>query len=104
MSTLDSIPKNHSLSVVMPAHNEEEAIATTVQDVIETLSTWKLDFEIIVVDDGSQDGTGVILNTMSATQPCLRVIHHSINQGYGAALVSGFNATSKDLTFFMDSD
>ncbi len=104
MSTLESIPQNHSLSVILPAHNEEEAIATTVQDVIETLSTWKLDFEIIVVDDGSQDDTGVILDTMSATHPCLRVIHHSINQGYGAALVSGFNATSKDLTFFMDSD
>ena len=97
-------PNTSSLSVVLPAHNEEEAIATTVHEVIETLSTWMLDFEIIVVDDGSQDDTGAILDTHSATYPCLKVIHHSVNQGYGAALVSGFEAASRDLTFFMDSD
>lgn len=97
-------PNTSSLSVILPAHNEEAAIKTTVREVIETLSTWKLDFEVIVVDDGSQDDTGVILDTMSATYPCLRVIHHPVNQGYGAALVSGFEAASRDLTFFMDSD
>jgi glycosyltransferase involved in cell wall biosynthesis len=96
--------ENTSLSVVLPAHNEEEAIAATVHEVIQTLSTWILDFEIIVVDDGSQDDTGVILDTISATHPRVKVIHHHINQGYGAALVSGFEAVSNDLTFFMDSD
>ena len=95
---------NSSFSVVLPAHNEEEAIATTVHEVIQTLSAWLLDFEVIVVDDGSQDHTGVILDTISATHPCLKVIHHSVNQGYGAALVSGFEAVTKDLVFFMDSD
>ncbi len=98
------IPINSSLSVVLPAHNEEEAIATTVYAVIETLSTWMLDFEIIVVDDGSQDHTGAILDTISAAHSCLKVIHHPVNQGYGAALISGFEAASRDLTFFMDSD
>ena len=97
-------PNTSSLSVVLPAHNEEEAIATTVHEVIETLSRLMLDFEIIVVDDGSQDDTGAILDTHSATYPCLKVIHHPVNQGYGAALVSGFEAASRDLTFFMDSD
>jgi glycosyltransferase involved in cell wall biosynthesis len=93
-----------SLSVILPAHNEEEAIATTVHEVIETLSAWMLDFEVIVVDDGSQDHTGVILDIIAATHPCLKVIHHSVNQGYGAALVSGFEAVTTDLAFFMDSD
>ena len=97
-------PVNSSFSVVLPAHNEEEAIATTVHEVSETLSAWMLDFEVIIVDDGSQDHTGAILDTISATHPCLKVIHHSVNQGYGAALVSGFEAASRDLTFFMDSD
>ncbi len=101
---MKDIPQNRSISVVLPAHNEEEAIATTVQDVIDTLSRWKLDFEVIVVDDGSHDDTGAILDTLSAVQTCLSVIHHPVNKGYGAALVSGFTATSKDLTFFMDSD
>jgi glycosyltransferase involved in cell wall biosynthesis len=101
---LKDIPINSSLSVILPAHNEEKAIETSVHEVIETLSTWLLDFEIIVVDDGSQDDTGAILDSMSATHPCLKVIHHPVNQGYGAALVSGFEAASRDLTFFMDSD
>ncbi len=93
-----------SLSVILPAHNEEEAIATTVHQVIDILSVWKLDFEVIVVDDGSQDRTGVILDTIAAAHPCLKVIHHPVNQGYGAALVSGFGAVTRDLAFFMDSD
>ncbi|HLX59425.1 MAG TPA: glycosyltransferase family 2 protein [Ktedonobacteraceae bacterium] len=94
----------HSLSVIMPAHNEEEAIAHTVHEVIDTLSSWMQDFEVIVVDDGSRDRTGMILDTIARAQPCLRVIHHAVNQGYGAALVSGFEAVTKDLVFFMDSD
>jgi len=101
---LKEAPFSCSLSVILPAHNEEEAIATTVKEVIGTLSAWMLDFEVIVVDDGSQDHTGVILDTMATTHPCLKVIHHSVNQGYGAALVSGFEAVTKDLAFFMDSD
>jgi glycosyltransferase involved in cell wall biosynthesis len=101
---LKETPFSCSLSVILPAHNEEEAIATTVKEVIGTLSAWMLDFEVIVVDDGSQDHTGVILDTMATTHPCLKVIHHSVNQGYGAALVSGFEAVTKDLAFFMDSD
>ena len=93
-----------SLSVVLRAHNEVQAIAHTVHEVIDTLSTWLLDFEVIVVDDGSRDRTGVILDTIAAAQPRLRVIHHAVNQGYGAALVSGFEAVTKELAFFMDSD
>ena len=101
---LKTIAVTCSLSVILPAHNEEEAIATTVYEVIYALSAWRLDFEVIVVDDGSQDHTGVILDTMAAVHPCLQVIHHPANQGYGAALVSGFAAATKDLVFFMDAD
>ena len=93
-----------SLSVIMPAHNEEEAIANTVHEVIDTISIWIQDFEIIVVNDGSQDRTGIILDTIAAAHPYLKVIHHAVNQGYGAALVSGFEAVTKNLAFFMDSD
>lgn len=101
---MKNIPVTCSLSVILPAHNEEVAIAATVHEVIDALSAWMLDFEVIVVDDGSQDHTGMILDTIAATHPCLKIIHHPTNQGYGAALVSGFAAVSKDLVFFMDSD
>src|SRR5690348_15614356 len=94
----------YSLSVVMPAHNEEVAIAETVQSAVAAVSQWTLDFEIIVVNDGSRDRTGAILEEIASTTPSVRVIHHEVNQGYGAALVSGFEAITKDLVFFMDSD
>jgi glycosyltransferase involved in cell wall biosynthesis len=95
---------HRSLSVVLPAYNEEEAIAHTVHQVLDTLSAWGLDFEIIVVDDGSHDRTGVILDTIAGANPVVRVIHHPANRGYGAALVSGLESVKKDLAFFMDSD
>jgi glycosyltransferase involved in cell wall biosynthesis len=93
-----------SLSVVLPAYNEEEIIAITVVDVLDTLSAWGKDFEIIVVNDGSADRTGAIVASLAAVDRRVRVITHETNQGYGAALVSGFAAASKQLTFLMDSD
>lgn len=93
-----------SLSVVMPAHNEEVAIRKTVLSVIAALLQWTEDFEVIVVNDGSKDQTGAILEEIAALEPRVHVITHEVNKGYGAALVTGFEASSKELVFFMDSD
>ena len=94
----------HSLSVIMPAHNEEAAIAGTVHGVVNTLKAWVPDFEVIVVNDGSKDRTRSIVEEIAASDQHVRLINHAVNQGYGAALVSGFEAITKDLVFFMDSD
>ncbi|MBE3559806.1 MAG: glycosyltransferase family 2 protein [Ktedonobacteraceae bacterium] len=94
----------YSLSVVMPAYNEEVAIAETVCAARKVVAGWTEDFEIIVVNDGSRDRTREIVEEIAATDPRIRLINHEENQGYGAALVSGFEAISKDLVFFMDSD
>jgi putative flippase GtrA len=93
-----------SVSVILPAYNEEAVIASTVATVLDTLATWTSDFEVIVVNDGSQDATSAILESIAAAHPRLTVLHHVVNQGYGAALVSGFEASTKDLVFFMDAD
>ena len=93
-----------SISVVLPAYNEEAVIASTVTTVLETLATWKLDFEVIVVNDGSQDATAALLESIAATHPRVTVLHHAVNQGYGAALVKGFQASTKEVIFFMDAD
>jgi glycosyltransferase involved in cell wall biosynthesis len=63
-------------------------------------------FEIIVVDDGSRDGTAVILEELTTTQPSLwlRVVTHPRNQGYGAALATGLDSARKELVFFTDGD
>lgn len=95
---------NHGLSVILPAYNEAQVIASTVSTVREALSTWKMDFEIIVVNDGSADRTEAIIAALAARNPRIRLVTHPVNQGYGAALVSGFTAATKELTFFMDAD
>jgi glycosyltransferase involved in cell wall biosynthesis len=95
---------SHSLSVVLPAYNEEQVITSTISDVLNVLNTWQMDFEVLVVNDGSIDRTGAIVAALADTHPQLRLITHPTNQGYGAALVSGFAAATKELTFFMDSD
>ena len=94
----------YSLSIVLPAHNEEVAIADTIRSVLDAVTQWTQDFELIVVNDGSTDATPAILEEIATAEPHLHIITHEVNQGYGAALVSGFEATSKDLVFFMDSD
>src|SRR6266705_1557203 len=94
----------HSLSVILPAYNEAQVIASTVSTVHSVLDGWKVDFEIIVVNDGSTDQTGAILAALAARDPRIRFVTHPVNQGYGAALVSGFAAATKELTLFMDAD
>jgi glycosyltransferase involved in cell wall biosynthesis len=96
----------HRLSVVLPAHNEEAAIAGTIQSVVSVLDEWGLDFEVIVVNDGSKDRTQAIVEEIATADRRVRLLNHAANQGYGAALVSGFEAVSGDktLVFFMDSD
>jgi len=93
-----------SISIVLPAYNEEAVIATTVSRVFHTLSRMVADFEILVVNDGSKDRTGPIVASISAQEPRVRLITHQVNQGAGAALVSGFMRATKAYTFYMDAD
>ncbi len=93
-----------SLTVVLPAYNEEEIISQTVQSVLNYLRGRLTDFEIIVVNDGSHDRTEDIVKKMMATCPEIGLITHQTNQGYGQALHSGFNAVKKDWILLMDSD
>lgn len=98
------VAPQHSLSVILPAYNEEELIANTITHIMSVLTTWMRDFEVIVVNDGSKDSTGEIVAGLAAYDSRIRLINHPVNQGYGAALVTGFESVTKDLAFFMDSD
>ena len=80
-----------SISIVLPAYNEEAVIATTVSRVFQALSRMVADFEILVVNDGSKDRTGAIVAAIAAQEPRVHLITHKVNQGAGAALVSGFH-------------
>lgn len=100
----DTASFNHSLSVILPAYNEEHAIASTVNDVLAALTGRIKDFEVIVVNDGSADRTGTIVESIAHKDSRVRLLTHAVNQGYGATLADGFAAATKELTFFMDSD
>ena len=93
-----------SLSVILPAYNEEELIAETISTVMSVLVTWMQDFEVIVVNDGSEDRTKEIVAHLEMDDERIRLINHPVNKGYGAALVTGFESVTKELAFFMDSD
>ncbi len=93
-----------SLSIILPAYNEEMVIAETVRSVLDTFMRWGLDFEVIVVNDGSKDRTQAIIEEITAIDSHVILLNHTINEGYGAALISGFLASTKDMIFFMDSD
>jgi glycosyltransferase involved in cell wall biosynthesis len=93
------------LSYFFPAHNEEANLRELVAEALETLPTLAEAFEIIVVDDGSRDGTGPIADELAAANPgVVRAVHHPTNLGYGAALLSGFRAADNELVAFTDGD
>lgn len=93
-----------SISVILPAYNEEENIAQTTAQALSSLKSLARDWEIIIVNDGSLDKTGEIVRAISKQDPRIRTVHHQSNRGYGAALKSGIQLASKDLIFFCDSD
>jgi glycosyltransferase involved in cell wall biosynthesis len=93
-----------SLSLVLPAHNEEENIRVVVEQALEVLPKFTSQFEIIVVNDGSRDHTAEIIDDLAANDSRVRAIHHKRNKGYGGALTTGFQATTCDFVMFMDSD
>jgi glycosyltransferase involved in cell wall biosynthesis len=93
-----------SLSLVLPAHNEAENIEIVVERALEVLPMYTADFEIVVVNDGSRDSTGAIIDQLAANDTRVRAHHHPKNRGYGAALTTGFEASVGDFVMFMDSD
>jgi glycosyltransferase involved in cell wall biosynthesis len=93
-----------SLSFVLPAFNEAENIVEAVERCRSTASDLGLQFEIIVVDDGSRDETRRLADAMAAADPRVRTVHHARNRGYGAALKSGLFAARMERVFFTDAD
>lgn len=96
--------KNRSLSLVLPAWNECEIITAAIREADAALRKITDTYEIIVVDDGSTDGTAELVLQAAEFNPAVKLVRHSPNRGYGAALRSGFAAASMDLVGFTDAD
>lgn len=93
-----------SLSVVIPAYNEEANLARCLTSVSAVLKRLKLEPEIIVINDGSGDKTGAIAKSFLKTIPGLKIVTNNPNRGYGGSLKAGFDAATKDLIAFFPAD
>jgi glycosyltransferase involved in cell wall biosynthesis len=97
-------PAVASVSAFFPCYNDEFSIADMVRDVRGALADAVDEFEIIVVDDGSTDGSLAVLHALADEVAELRVVEHETNRGYGGALQSGFAASTKQWIFYTDGD
>ena len=94
-----------SLSIVIPAYNEEANVVGAVEEISRVAQTLQMDYEIILVNDGSRDRTGEVAQTDLVPRiPNFRLVEHFPNRGYGGALKAGFDAATKDLIAFIPAD
>ena len=92
------------LTIFFPAYNDAGTIPSMVIGAVMTARTLTDDFEVVVVNDGSRDSTGPVLEELARMCPSLRVVTHPENRGYGAALRTGFASATKEFVFYTDGD
>ena len=97
-------PPRPKLSLVFPVFDEERNIGRLLDAAVELAPRLATDFEIIVVDDGSRDGSAAEIELRRRADPRIRVVQHPSNRGYGAALRSGLREARGELVFFCDAD
>ena len=92
------------LSLVFPVFDEVENLSPLIENALAIAARLALSFEIVLVDDGSRDGSGERIDALCARDPRIRSLRHESNKGYGAALRSGLRCARGDLVFFSDAD
>lgn len=92
------------VSVFFPAHNEIENIGPLTEKTVQVLSELTDDFEVLIINDGSKDGTREKADELARRYPQVKAIHHEVNRGYGGAVKTGIASCCKDWIFFTDSD
>lgn len=102
----DRINQNPFLSIILPCYNEEAILQTNINMISNYMESKKLKYqwEILIINDGSKDKTGVIANELAKFNSNLRVIHHPINLNLGRALQTGFQNSLGDILVVMDID
>src|SRR3954451_22670057 len=93
-----------SLSLILPAFDEEAGIRQAIAEAAIALPRVAQRFEIVVVDDGSRDATAERVGAAMRELPHVRLVRHETNLGYGAALRSGFEAARYERVAFTDAD
>lgn len=93
-----------SITLFYPMYNEIGHIQSMTTKAVAILEALTNDFEILIVDDGSRDGSEKIADEFARNDPRIRVIHHQGNKGYGQALRTGFASASKSIIAYTDCD
>jgi glycosyltransferase involved in cell wall biosynthesis len=101
---MPALETSSGISVFFPAFNDAGSIGALVEAALEVLPALTKDYEVIVVNDGSTDRTAEVLDELARKDSNVRIVHHGHNQGYGAALQTGFRNAQKDLVFYTDGD
>lgn len=96
--------KRELVSIVIPVFNEDENVEMLYQQLIEVVRALPYEFEIVVVDDGSTDGTLATIEEIASTDPRLKAISLSRNFGHQAALIAGLEVSRGDAVITMDGD
>ena len=93
-----------NLSVVIPAHNEAEVVEPTLRGLIDQLGPEGIDYEIVVVDDASSDGTGDVVASVSAEDPRVRCVRNEPPNGFGFAVRDGLEEFTGDAVVIVMAD
>ena len=98
-SRIGSIPINQAVTIIVPAYNEAEGIGVVLDTIINCMHNAGVEYELMVVDDGSTDGTEAIVEAKG-----VRVIRHKFNRGYGASLKTGIRQSRYPIVAIIDAD
>ncbi len=93
-----------SLTLFFPCYNESENVEEMIRQSVQIGEEYGIDYEVLVVDDGSRDDSAAKVKKWSAKNPRVRLVQHEVNRGYGAALRTGLSNATKDLVFLTDGD
>ncbi len=109
MNKIDRPPQpisggQRSISVLIPALNEVDNLEPTVNRLIEALTATVEDYEILIVDDGSTDGTASLADRLAAANPDVRVFHHDRNMGLGYCYAQGYRQAAKESFVYIPGD
>ena len=100
----NSLKLNESLSIVIPAYNEEGNLANLIRETLNDAKKVTSDFEVIIVNDGSADKTAFIADSLAKTYKNIKVLHHEKNQGLALAWRDGIKACKKDIILYIEGD
>ncbi len=96
--------KPFSLTITFPCYNEEANVERVTRNAVEVGRQVADDLEVLIVNDGSKDGTGEIADHLAAEIPEVRAVHNNPNRGYGGALSRGMREATKNWIFYTDGD